>query len=116
MQAKVLWTDLLISLHVQNPPGHNATLPALAFVSTIQQNATSTRTGAYNSKNSTHYYLPGRAYLRQKSGQKQWGRYLSTKENAIFELSTLINPYLHVDTLFNLITFLIFLYILELSA
>ena len=74
MQAKVLGTDLLISLHVQNTPGHNATLPAIAFVSTIQPNATSMRTGAYNSENSTHHYLPGRAYLGQKSGQQQCGR------------------------------------------
>ena len=57
--------------------------------------------GAYISKNSTHYYLPDWAYLRQKSGQKTMKDWSDHKIKAIFELSTLENPY--KDSLFGLI-------------
>ena len=59
------------------------------------------RSGAYISENSIHHYLRDWAYLRQKSGQNTMKEWSEHKLNAIFELSTLENPY--IDTLFNLI-------------
>ena len=57
--------------------------------------------GAYISKNSTHYYFPDWAYLGRKSGQKSMKEWSDHKIKAIFELSTLKNPY--IDSLFGLI-------------
>ena len=53
--------------------------------------------GAYISKNSTHYFLPDLAYL----GQNTVKEYSKHKIKAIFELSTLENPY--INSLFGLI-------------
>ena len=58
-------------------------------------------TGAYISENSTHYFLPDWAYLGQESCQITVKEYSEHKIKAIFELSTLENPY--IDSLFGLI-------------
>ena len=57
--------------------------------------------GAYISKNSTLHYWPDWAYLWQKSGQTTMKEWFQHDINAIFELSTLENPY--IDILFDLI-------------
>ena len=57
--------------------------------------------GAYISENSTHYFLPDWAYLGQESCQNTVKEYSEHKIKAIFELSTLENPY--IDSLFGLI-------------
>ena len=57
--------------------------------------------GAYISKNSTHYFLLDWAYLEQKSGQNTMKEWSDHKIKAIFELSTLENPYR--DSLIGLI-------------
>ena len=65
--------------------------------------------GAYISENSTHYFLPDWAYLGQESCQNTVKEYSEHKIKAIFELSTLENPY--IDSLFGLIyEFLFFLF------
>ena len=60
-----------------------------------------TEPGAYISENSTHYFLPDWAYLGQESCQNTVKEYSEHKIKAIFELSTLENPY--IDPLFGLI-------------
>ena len=57
-------------------------------------------TGAYISENSTHYFLPDWANLGQESCQNTVKEYSKHKIKAIFELSTLENPY--IDSLFGL--------------
>ena len=54
------------------------------------------------------------AYLGQKSGQNIMKEFSEHKINAIFQLSTLENPY--GDSVFNLIYEFLFIYILELFA
>ena len=71
-------------------------------------------TGAYISENSTHYFLPDWAYLGQESCQNTVKEYSEHKIKAIFELSTLENPY--IDSLFGLIyEFLIYSFFIFLS-
>ena len=62
---------------------------------------TSITPGAYIFKNSTHYFLTDWAYLGQESCQNTVKEYSEHKIKAIFELSTLENPY--TDSLFGLI-------------
>ena len=57
--------------------------------------------GVYISENSTHYFLPVWAYVGQESCQNTVKEYPEHKIKAIFELSTLENPY--IDSLFGLI-------------
>ena len=57
--------------------------------------------GAYISENSTHHFFPDWAYLGQESCQNTVKEYSEHKIKAIFELSTLENPY--IDSLFGLI-------------
>ena len=71
-------------------------------------------TGAYISENSTHYFLPDWAYLGQESCQNTVKEYSEHKIKAIFELSTLENPY--IDSLFGLIYEFLIFYFFELSA
>ena len=79
-------SDCLQSWSISNP------------ISTISQNS---GPGPYISENLTHHYLPDWTYLKQKSGPNTMKEWSEHKINAIFEFSTLGNPY--IDTLFNLI-------------
>ena len=64
--------------------------------------------GAYISKNSIYLYLPYWAYLGRKSGQNTMKEWSEHKINVIFELRTLVNPY--IDTLFYFKFFIFFIY------
>ena len=60
-------------------------------------------TGAYISKNPTHFYLPDWAYLAHKSGKNLVKERSEYEINSIFELIIHENRWRYIDSLFNII-------------